>query len=145
MSWKYCQRSGCGRDALLEQADGEIGAAGSARGRLRQEDGAETVGDDEARIQRRREVQERIEVLERPRPGRAQPGRAEVLDGAHPVEVRGEHVERQRDAPGHGRRLQVEHRRQFALGTLPQRHGLQAHRRGQQHAGADQPRQPRVT
>ena len=61
-------------NALLEQAHGEIGSARSARWRFRQEDRAEAVRDDEARIQRRREVEERIQVLERPWPGRSAAG-----------------------------------------------------------------------
>ena len=62
------------RDALLEQAHGEIGPARSTRWRFRQEDGAEAIGDDEARIQRRREVEERIQVLERARTRRPAAG-----------------------------------------------------------------------
>ena len=50
-------------DALLQQRDRLIGAPRSARIRFAQKDRAESVGNREVRIERRRQVEQRIELL----------------------------------------------------------------------------------
>ena len=48
-------------DSFLQQRDGEIGPAGPARIRLAEVDGAEPVGDAEVRIQRGRQIEQRVQ------------------------------------------------------------------------------------
>ncbi len=126
--------------ALLEQRDGLIGAAGTAGRLLGQEDRAEPVRDVEARIERGGQVEKRVQVLEPLGSVVPQPRRAEVLERAHPVQVGRQRVEAEDRAACDGRRLQVQHRGQVELGTLPQRQGLQSHGRRQEHGRSNEPR-----
>ena len=64
MSCGSCQRVGIGRQSLLEQRDRLVGPARPVRRRHRQEDRAEPIGDDEVRIERRRQIEQRLEQFE---------------------------------------------------------------------------------
>src|SRR5205085_9468069 len=48
---------------LLQQGDGQVGTAGAARIVLREKNRAEAVGDVETRIQRRGQVEQRIQEI----------------------------------------------------------------------------------
>ena len=49
------------REPLLQQRDREVGTAGAARIRLAEEDRAEAVGDAEVRIERGRQIEQRVQ------------------------------------------------------------------------------------
>ena len=103
----YCHFVRLRGQPLLQQRDRQVGPAGPARIRLAEEDRAEPVGDAEVRIQRRRQIEQRIQqrvgadVL-----GRRQALLAEMLQRADPVDVGGERVvvERRRAWPTAGER-----------------------------------------
>ena len=98
------------RQPLPQQRLGEIGTPRTTRLRLTEEDGAEAIRDVEIRVQRRRQVEQRVKDPVVPIAGGArQPLAAIVLDAADPVEIGRERVETQ-DEPLHRfRRSQVEH------------------------------------
>ena len=98
MSWKYCHFSGCAAIALLEERDRLVRTAWPAGRRFAQEDRAEPVGDREERIQRRRQIEQRLKQLVLPAPIASEPIAAVVLNGPNPVDVRGQRVELERHA-----------------------------------------------
>ena len=85
------------RQALLEQRNRLVGLTGPARLRFGQEDRAKPIGDIEVRIQRRREIEKRVEKLEMTIALGELARAAEVLKRANPVDV-GE--QRRMTAPG---------------------------------------------
>ncbi len=104
MSCQYCHLSGDVLEALLEERDRLIGSPGPVRICFGQEDRPEPVRDVEARIERRRDVEQRIQQIERDRRLGGQRRRrlerrrcqtlgtlrvlAEVLNRANPVQIR---------------------------------------------------------
>ena len=80
MSYAYCQRSGDRGESLLEQRDRLIRASRPVRRRHRQEDRAEPIRDVEMRVERRREIEQRLEQLEAAGRARGSAVAAEVLD-----------------------------------------------------------------
>ena len=97
MSWKCCLLR-LGGNPLLEEGDRLIGAAGAARGRLAQEDGAEAIGDGEEGIQSGREIEQRLEELVLAATAAREAIAAVVLDGPDPVDVGRKRVELERHA-----------------------------------------------
>ncbi len=63
MSCANCHRSGCAAESLAQQRNRQVGPPGSVRRALGQEDRAEPVGDVEAWVERRRQIEERIELV----------------------------------------------------------------------------------
>ena len=57
----YCHFVGCAAMPFREQRDGEIGTSGTAGVRLAEKDRAKAIGDAEVRIQRRRQIEQRVE------------------------------------------------------------------------------------
>ena len=105
MSSMYSHLSGRSRNPFSSRAIARSGRSGAARVGLGEKDRAEPVGDVEPRIERRRDVEQRIQQrvgvgAARPsaadrvrhRAGRVEPllGAAVVLNRADPVEIRGE-------------------------------------------------------
>ena len=97
MSCAYCQRVGLAASPFSSSAIGLVGTR-RAVGRVhRQEDRAEPVRDVEVRIERGRQVEQRLEQLEPPVDARRLAVAAVVLDRANPVHVGGQRIERQEE------------------------------------------------
>ena len=88
---------GQGLDPLLHHLDALARPAGAERPRLAQEDGPVAVGDLEARVERRGDVDQRPQQLEA-LVAREAPLAPEVLDGAQPVDVGGQALEARHQA-----------------------------------------------
>ena len=89
---------------LFEQRDRLIGVAGSVGIALREQDRAEPVRDVETRIQRRRDVEQRIQEIVVLVLVLGQLGAAVELDGANPVDIGPQVVEPERQTPHERRR-----------------------------------------
>ena len=99
------------REPFLQQRDREIGAPGAARRRLAEKDRAEPVRDAEVRIERRRQIQQRVEERVRAHVRRRrQPLAPEVLQRADPVDVRDDAFVGERQPPHRRGRAHVQHR-----------------------------------
>ena len=121
---------GRGCDALLEQGHPQIGTARTAGIRFGQEDGAEAIRHVEVRIERRGEIEKRIEQFVPLRRVLMEPVVAVVLQRAHPVHVRQDRAVGQRRFAHQRGRLHVQHlvsRRALGIEAIP----LHPHRCGQ--------------
>ena len=63
MSWRYCHFSGLRGDRPSRGARWPDRAGPGRRGRFAQEDRAEAIGDAEVRVERGRQIEERVEQL----------------------------------------------------------------------------------
>jgi hypothetical protein len=90
-------------EPFAQQRDRLVGAAGTARISLAQENRSEPVGDVEVRIERRRDVEQRIQQVVLASSGHRslQPGPAVVLNRADPVDVGCQAVEPERQPLHH--------------------------------------------
>ncbi|MCA1585718.1 MAG: hypothetical protein LC791_13450 [Acidobacteria bacterium] len=129
-------------EAAFQQCDGQIWATGTGRVGFGEENGTEPIGDAEARVERRREVEQGIEQVEVLLAFGATLA-AVVHDGTHPVQVRDEVSESQRQRRRQAR-ADPQHRIRRVVGTpTAVAHHLHASRHAKEAGSGQEQRRDR--